>query len=138
MLRGVLAVMGIGMGAATHATGIAEQLPSLKEFTKEEQREALDKAIQIAESDQRIQDLIAGKEYKKLTGWMSQGEEGAVAKLVFAAGDKKYEVTVDVNSKKVVNIEEANRFNDSFYYIISISSCCEYDGDDTNENGCSG
>ncbi len=186
MFLGILAVIGIGMVAATYATGIAEQLPisfqanvttaidegkgalnliyegevlqslklpegvtgvkfpsaenggiSLKYLTKAEQSEALDKAIRIAEFYQRIQDLIAGKEYRKLTSWMSQGEEGAFAKLVFAAGDKKYEATVDVNNEKVVNIEEAKKFNDTFYYIINISSCCGDDGDGTNENGCS-
>lgn len=109
---------------------------SLKYLTKEEQSEALEKAIRIAESDQRVQDLIAGKEYRKLTSWMSQGEEGAVAKLVFAAGDKKYEVTVDIGNKKVVNIVEAGIFNNSFY-IINISSCSGDDGDGTNETECS-
>ncbi|MGB2728963.1 MAG: hypothetical protein WBD09_10935 [Halobacteriota archaeon] len=112
---------------------------SLKYLTKAEQSEALDKAIRIAESCQRIQSLIAGKEYRKLTRWMSQGEEGAIAKLVFAAGDKQYEVTVDVNNEKVVNIEEAKKFNDTFYYIyiINTSSCSGDDGDGTNENECS-
>ena len=98
----------------------------------------MEKVIRIAESNQRIQDLIAGNEYRKLTSWMSQGEEGAVAKLVFAAGDKKYEVTVDVNNKKVVNIVEAGKFNfNNSFYIINISSCSVDDGDGTNENGCS-
>ena len=107
---------------------------SLKYLTKVEQSEALDKEIRIAESCQRIQSLIAGKEYRKLTRWMSQGEEGAIAKLVFAAGDKQYEAIVDINNEKVVNIEEAKKFNDTFYYIINISSCCGDDGDGTNEN----
>lgn len=68
---------------------------------------------------------------------MSQGEEGAIAKLVFAAGDKQYEATVDVNNEKVVNIEEAKKFNDTFYYIINTSSCSGDDGDGANENECS-
>ena len=97
----------------------------------------MEKVIRIAESNQRIQDLIAGNEYRKLTSWMSQGEEGAVAKLVFAAGDKKYEATVDINNEKVVNIEEAKKFNNSFY-IINVSSCSGDDGDGTKENEYSG
>jgi hypothetical protein len=75
---------------------------SLKYNTKAQQSEALDKAIRITESDQRIQDLISGKEYKKLKSRVSQGEEGAVAKLVFAAGNKKYEARGDINNENVV------------------------------------
>ncbi|MCD6455759.1 MAG: hypothetical protein J7K81_03080, partial [Methanophagales archaeon] len=56
---------------------------------------------------------------------MSQGEEGAVAKLIFAAGDKKYEATVDINNEKVVNIEEAKKFNDTFTILLTSALAAE-------------
>jgi ribosomal protein L21E len=97
----------------------------------------INKTIRIAESDKRVKELVNGKDYSTLLRRIFQGEEGVVAEVVIVVENKKYEVTVDVNNEKVVNIEEAKKFNNSFY-IINVSSCTGgYDGDGTNENGCS-
>jgi len=66
--------------------------------------------------------LISGKEYKKLKSRVSQGEEGAVAKLVFAAGNKKYEARGDINNENVVNIREVKMFNDNNFTILLMSA----------------
>ena len=157
----VLALIGVGMVAATYATGIAEQLPisfqanvttvidegnrtlnlihegevlqslklpegvtgvkfssadnggiSLKYITKEQlnnqseqnKEMLINKTISIAESDNRVKELVNGKEYSTLMRRIFQGEEGAVAEVLIAVENKKYEVTVDINNEKVVNI----------------------------------
>jgi hypothetical protein len=97
----------------------------------------INKTIRIAESDKRVKELVNGKEYSTLLRRIFQGEEGAVAEVVIAVENKKYKLTVDINNEKVVNIKEAKKFNNRFY-IINVSSCTGgYDGDGTNENGCS-
>lgn len=111
-----------------------EQLNNQSEQNKEM---LINKTIRIAETDQRVKELVNGKEYSTLMRRLFQGEEGAVAEVLIAVENKKYEVTVDINNEKIVNIKEAKKFNNSFY-IINISSCSGDDGDGTNENECSG
>ncbi|MCW7079403.1 MAG: hypothetical protein OCU22_09810 [Canidatus Methanoxibalbensis ujae] len=119
---------------------------SLKYITKEQlnnqseqyknKESLINKTFRIAETNQRVKELVNGKEYSTLMWRIFQGEEGVVAEVVVAVENKKYEVTVDVNNEKVVNIEEAKKFNNRFY-IINVSSCRGDDGDGTKENGCS-
>lgn len=111
-----------------------EQLNNQSEQNKEM---LINKTIRIAETNQRVKELVNGKEYSTLMRRIFQGEEGAVAEVLTVVENKKYEVTVDINNEKVVNIKEAKKFNNSFY-IINVSSCCGDDGDGTNENECSG
>lgn len=111
-----------------------EQLNNQSEQNKEM---LINKTIRIAESDKRVKELVNGKDYSTLMRGILQGEEGAVAEVVIAVENKKYEVTVDINNEKVVNIKEAKKFNNRFY-IINVSYCSGDDGDGTNENECSG
>jgi len=110
-----------------------EQLNNQSEQSKEM---LINKTFRIAETNQRVKELVNGMAYSMLMRRIFQGEEGAVAEVVIVVENKKYEVTVDVNNEKVVNIEEAKKFNNRFY-IINVSSCRGDDGDGTKENGCS-
>lgn len=110
-----------------------EQLNNQSEQNKEM---LINKTIRIAETDQRVKELVNGKEYSTLMRGILQGKEGAVAEVLIVVENKKYKLTVDINNEKVVNIEEAKKFNNSFY-IINVSSCSGDDGDGTNENECS-
>lgn len=82
--------------------------------------EVVDKAIQIAESDKRVQQLITGKEYSIPMSGIMRDQEGVVAKMVIVIGNKNYEVIVNLSSEKVVAVEEVKELNNSFN--ISYSS----------------
>ncbi len=82
--------------------------------------EVVDRAIQIAESDKRVQQLITGKEYSIPMSGIMRDQEGVVAKMVIVIGNKNYEVIVNLSSEKVVAVEEVKELNNSFN--ISYSS----------------
>lgn len=70
----------------------------------------LNKLLNIAKNDSRVQELIAGKDYK-ITGVGGEGKVGTEKKmgtavLTFNVGGKYYRVTLDVNSETVKSIEE--------------------------------
>ncbi len=75
------------------------------------QKEVLDRAIRIAESDKRVQQLINGKEYSTP---MSGVMQGVVAKMTIVIENKNYEVIVNLSSEKVIDIEEVKELTSSF------------------------
>ncbi|KAB2943777.1 MAG: hypothetical protein OIN84_10365 [Candidatus Methanoperedens sp.] len=84
-----------------------EQLDSQRAVSKK----VLDKAIQIVESDENVQQLISGKEYTIPVSGVMQDSE---AKVIMVIGEKNYEVIVNLSTEKVVTTEEAKELNNSF------------------------
>lgn len=78
----------------------------------------LDKAVLIAESDERVQQLIAGTNYTIPVSGIMPGQKDAVVKLVIVVGNKSHEIVVDLSTKKVVAIHEMEELKNS----LSISS----------------
>lgn len=78
----------------------------------------LDKAILIAESDERVQQLIAGKNYTIPISSIMPSQTNAVVKLIIIMENKSCEIVVDISTKKVVAIQEMKELNNS----LSISS----------------
>ncbi|MGP8328827.1 MAG: hypothetical protein ACT6FF_00700 [Methanosarcinaceae archaeon] len=84
----------------------------------------LDKAVLIAESDEMVQQLIAGKNYTIPASGIMPGQKDAVVKLVIVIGNKSYEIVVNLGTEKVVAIQEMEELNNS----LSISSIDNGDG----------
>ena len=71
-----------------------------------EHDEQLSRWLELAESDSRVQEVIAGKEYTVLASAQSFGQEENLAFLMFDVEGKHYEVTIDLDSETVKSIEE--------------------------------
>ncbi len=119
-----------GVTGVEYSYDIDNKKISMKYLTKEqasyqkELRKAVsDKAIRIAESDERVQQLITGKDYTiPVSGVMHDAE----AKVIIVIGNKNYEVVVNLSTGKVVNVEEAKELNNSFNFISSGGSTIGY------------
>lgn len=93
---------------------------------------SLDKAILIAESDERVQQLIAGKNYT-IPSKILPSQNDAVVKLIIVMENKSCEIVVDISTKKVVAIQEMEELNNSLdissidnkrrYYSVLPNGC---------------
>lgn len=84
-----------------------EQLDS---HQRGERNKVLDRAIRIAESDEKVQQLITGKEYTIPVGGVTQNSK---AKMIMVVEGKNYEVIVDLSTEKVDTIKEIKDLNNS-------------------------
>ena len=71
----------------------------------QEAQEEFDEAVKIAESDERVQGIIDGKDYKFTGMSVSHGPEGNIAKLRLVVGDRSYDITIDLDDGVVTSIE---------------------------------
>ncbi len=76
-------------------------------------KKILDRAIQIAESDKRVQQLITGKEYTIPVSGVMQDSE---SKVIMVVEGKNYEVIVNLSTEKVDTVEEVKDLNNSFNF----------------------
>jgi hypothetical protein len=67
-----------------------------------------DKAVRIAEADERVQKIINGKDYQFTGILVSHGPEGSIAKLRLVAGDQSYDITINLDNGAVVSVEPAS------------------------------
>lgn len=83
-------------------------------MTKKEIEEAqakheteLNKLLEIAKKDNRVQELIAGKDYKIVgTGQVGRGNKIDTKILTFEVESRYYKVTIDMNSQSVKSVEQ--------------------------------
>ena len=85
--------------------------PVLGKLSKEEIEKAqaeheaeLNEWLEIAKKDERVQELIAGKEYEIV----GTSEKGRMGILTLKVEGKYYKITIDLNSETVESVEEQN------------------------------
>lgn len=79
------------------------------EEMKEEQAKhetEMDKAIEIAKKDSRVQELIGGTAYEIITGGIASDGEIDTAILTLEVEGKYYKVTIDLDGETVKSVEE--------------------------------
>ena len=62
--------------------------------------------LEIAKKDERVQELIAGKEYEIVSTGEIFSQEGRTAILTLKVEEKYYEITINMNSETVESVEE--------------------------------
>jgi hypothetical protein len=86
------------------------------EKTQTEHEAEFNEWLEIAKKDERVQELIAGKEY----GIVSTGEvfsqEGRMAILTLKVEEKYYEITINMDSETVESVEEQSSGRREFVY----------------------
>ena len=76
------------------------------EKTRAEHEAELNEWLEIAKKDERVQELIAGKEYEVVSTGQLFSEKGRMAILTLKVEDKYYKITINMNSETVESVEE--------------------------------
>ncbi len=72
--------------------------------------------LEIAKKDERVQELIAGKEYEIVSTGEVFSQEGRTAILTLKVEEKYYEITINMNSETVESVEEQSSGRREFVY----------------------
>ena len=72
--------------------------------------------LEIAKKDERVQELIAGKEYEIVSTGEVFSQEGRTAILTLKVDEKYYEITINMNSETVESVEEQSSGRREFVY----------------------
>lgn len=76
------------------------------EKSRAEHEAELNEWLEIAKKDERVQELIAGKEYEVVSTGQLFSEKGRMAILTLKVEDKYYKITINMNSETVESVEE--------------------------------
>jgi len=76
----------------------------------------LNEWLEIAKKDERVQELIAGKEYEIVSTRETFSQEGRTAILTFKVEEKYYEITINMDSETVETVEEQSSGRRDFVY----------------------
>ena len=72
--------------------------------------------LEIAKKDERVQELIAGKEYEVVSTGEVFIQEGRMAILTLKVEEKYYEITINMGSETVESVEEQSSGRTEFLY----------------------
>lgn len=72
--------------------------------------------LEIAKKDERVQELIAGKEYEIVSTGEVFSQEGRTAILTLKVEEKYYEITINMDSETVESVEEQSSGRREFVY----------------------
>ena len=81
----------------------------LKTLEKEVQQPSMptdEELLEIAKKDERVQELIAGKDYEILGRAVFATQEETIAILLLEVEGKYYEITIDLNNETVQSFKE--------------------------------
>ena len=120
LLASGTAVATVAMGVDHYkkhlmATGIGTEISSSEPFlvvnesiekARAEHEAELNEWLEIAKKDERVQELIAGKEYEVVSTGQLFSEKGRMAILTLKVEDKYYKITLNMNSETVESVEE--------------------------------
>lgn len=76
------------------------------EKAQAEHEAELNEWLEIAKKDERVQELIAGKEYEVVSTGQLFSEKGRMAILTLKVEEKYYKITLNMNSETVESVEE--------------------------------
>lgn len=104
----------------------SEEIPGIrkdKKLSKEEIEKAqaeheaeFNEWLEIAKKDERVQELIAGKEYEIVSTGEVSSQEGRTAILTLKVEEKYYEITINMDSETVESVEEQSSGRREFVY----------------------
>lgn len=101
----------------------AQKEPVFGNLSKEEAEKAraeheaeFNEWLEIAKKDERVQELIAGKEYEIVSTGQLFSEKGRTAILTLKVEEKYYEITINMDSETVESVEEQSSGKREFVY----------------------
>ena len=77
-----------------------------EEAEKAEHEAEFNEWLEIAKKDERVQELIAGKEYEIVSTGQLFSEKGRMGILTLKVEEKYYKITIDLSSETVESVEE--------------------------------
>ena len=86
------------------------------EKTQTEHEAEFNEWLEIAKKDERVQELIAGKEYEIVSTGQLLSPEGRMAILTLKVEEKYYEITINMDSETVESVEEQSSGRREFVY----------------------
>ena len=86
------------------------------EKAEAEHEAEFNKWLEIAKKDERVQELIAGKEYEIVSTAQLFGGEGRTAILTLKVEEKYYKITINMDSETVESVEEQSSGRREFVY----------------------